>query len=133
MTRLFWLALGFGSLFLAVLGVVLPILPATPFLLVSAFSFARSSPRLHDWLVEHPRLGPPIKNWRSNRSIPRNIKIAAVAVMIATFAFSLVMGVSNTVLIIQAVVMSAAAAFVISRPIPMPDSDLKKGTLRKQG
>ncbi len=120
MTRLFWLTVGFGALGLALLGVLLPLLPTTPFLLVAAFAFARSSQRLHDWLVNHPRLGPPIQDWRHNGAISRKAKIGAVLAMVAAFAISLGLGVSTTVLIIQAVVLSAAAAFVISRPTPKP-------------
>jgi uncharacterized membrane protein YbaN (DUF454 family) len=52
-------------------GVVLPMMPTTPFLLLATFAFARSSLRLHDWLVAHPRLGPPINDWRAHGAVSR--------------------------------------------------------------
>ena len=133
MMRLFWLALGVGALVLAVLGVVLPLLPTTPFLLVSAFAFARSSPRLHIWLINHPRLGPPILDWRRERAISRNAKVASVVAIIAAFAISLSLGTNTTVLVIQALVLSAVAVFVISRPVPSPHRDLRKESRHEHG
>lgn len=118
MIRLLWLALGFASLGLALLGAALPLLPTTPFLLVSAFAFARSSPQFHDWLVEHPHLGPPIQDWRREGAISRKAKIAGVAAMAAAWGLSLLMGVSTTILLIQAFVLGAAGVFVVTRPEP---------------
>ncbi len=133
MIRLFWLTLGVGALVLAILGIVLPLLPTTPFLLVSVFAFARSSPKLHTWLVSHPQLGPPIHEWHREGAIDRRTKIVAVLVMMAAFGLSLALGVSTTVLIIQALVLSAAAAFVISRPVPSSRRDVEKKVLCKNG
>ena len=58
--KVLWLTLGLLATACGVAGIVLPLVPATPFLLLAAFAFARSSPRLHGWLVAHPRLGRPI-------------------------------------------------------------------------
>ena len=79
-----WLLLGTGFFFvgLAGLGVVLPVLPTTPFLLVAAACFARSSPRFYRWLLANRLFGPLIREWRSARALPRHAKIAAI-VMIA--------------------------------------------------
>lgn len=70
-----------GALFvgLAALGVVLPLLPTTPFLLVAAACFARSSPRLHRALLSSRTFGPLLHHWRVAGAIPRNAKILAVA------------------------------------------------------
>lgn len=104
-------------------GIVLPLVPTTPFLLLAAYAFARSSPRLHAWLVTHPRLGPPISDWQAHGAISRPAKTAAVIVMAATFLVSAALGVSATVLVIQAVVLSAAATFVLTRPDAPRDGD----------
>lgn len=114
--RLLWLSFGLLALALAFLGVFLPILPTTPFLLLAAFAFARSSPRLNDWLVNHPQFGVLIRNWQRDGSIDRRTKISAALVMALTFILSFVLGASPTVLIIQAVVLSCAATFVLTRP-----------------
>ncbi|WEX08557.1 YbaN family protein [Chelativorans sp. AA-79] len=114
--RLVWILVGVAATACGVAGAVLPLLPTTPFLLVAAYAFARSSPRLHAWLLGHPYLGPLISNWQRHGSIDNRIKRAAITVMIATFTLSWLLGVSATVLAIQAVVLSGAAAFVLTRP-----------------
>ena len=65
----FWFALGFLALGLGALGVVLPLLPTTPFVLLAAFAFARSSERWHAWLLNHRIFGPIITDWREHGAI----------------------------------------------------------------
>jgi len=114
--RLFWLSVGYVALACGVAGIVLPLVPTTPFLLLAAFSFARSSPALHDWLVTHPRFGPPIHNWHHHGAVSGRAKVAAISVMMLTLAGSAVMGVSLGVLAAQAAVMLAVATFLLTRP-----------------
>ena len=108
------------SLVCGVIGIVLPLLPTTPFLLVSAFAFARSSPRFHDWLISHPTLGPPIHDWNANGAIRRSTKILALTMIAATFAGSVYFGVSPTILAIQGVVLGCVTIFILTRPEPTP-------------
>lgn len=114
--RTAWLCVGLTATGLGLIGVVLPLLPTTVFLILAAYAFARSSPRLHTWLVEHPRFGSAIVDWQMHGSINRNGKIAAVAVMALTWAISWVAGIGTVVLGIQAVVLVAVAAFILTRP-----------------
>ena len=116
MTRTFWLVLGYAATGLAIAGVILPLVPATPFLLVAAYAFARSSPRAHAWLTTHPTLGPLIENWNRHGAISVKAKASAVFVMIATLAASWYWGVDAGILVVQAVVMALSAAFILSRP-----------------
>ncbi len=116
MIRAFWLLFGLLMTGLAFAGAVLPILPTTPFLLLAAYAFARSSRRLHDWLVNHRHFGPLIVNWRDHGSIGRKTKIISVAVMIAALLFSWQVGVATHILLIQCLVMAGAATFVLTRP-----------------
>ena len=67
MVRILYLTLGIASLVLAVLGVVLPVLPTTPFILLAAACFARSSERFHDRLLSNRFAGPIIREWREHR------------------------------------------------------------------
>ena len=81
---------GVVSLALGVAGIFLPLLPTTPFLLLAAWLFVRSSPRLYAWLMNHPRLGESIRNFRENRAIPMRVKIVSVAMVWLTIGFCIV-------------------------------------------
>jgi len=81
MVRVAFAAAGLVFVGLGVLGIVLPGLPATPFLLLAAYCFARSFPRLHHWLVTHPWFGPYIKGARSGWRIPRKQAMQTIAVL----------------------------------------------------
>lgn len=111
-----WLAMGGVFLGLGLLGVVLPVLPTTPFLLLAAGCFAKSSPRLHGWLLGHPVLGPPIRNWEENGAISRPAKRLAVGSMAAVFALSLLLGLGWTVLLAQGLLIAIGCAFILTRP-----------------
>ena len=96
--RAAWLAAGFLFLGIAILGVVLPVLPTTPFLLLAAACFARSSKRFYDWLLNHPSFGPLVREWREHRSIPWRTKLFAIALMSGTLAASIVFFVKDSYL-----------------------------------
>lgn len=114
--RPFWFALGCLAVVAGVIGITLPLLPTTPFLLLAAFCFARSSPRLHRWLLEHPRLGPPIADWRQHGAISRRLKIRAVLFMVAALALTVLAGFSLQILAVQALVLVLVALFLLTRP-----------------
>jgi uncharacterized membrane protein YbaN (DUF454 family) len=114
--RPLWLILGLVSVALGVLGIVLPVLPTTPLMILAAFFFSKSSPRLEAWLLDHRVFGPVIADWRENGAISPKIKTMAVGTMAAVFVLSVIMGVKPFVLIIQAVCLGGAAWFVLSRP-----------------
>ncbi len=80
--RFLFVFLGVTSLLLGLVGIVTPILPTTPFILLSGFCFARGSDRLHLWMLEHRYFGPMIRTFRDERRIPRKVKIFA-SLMIA--------------------------------------------------
>jgi len=73
---------------LAVLGAVLPLLPTTPFLLVAATCFAKSSPRLHKMLLDNKTFGPLIYHWQQSRSIPKRAKVIALVTMVLSCCWS---------------------------------------------
>ncbi|MDQ3170491.1 MAG: YbaN family protein [Acidobacteriota bacterium] len=79
--RVLFAAAGLLLVALGVLGILLPGLPATPFLLLAAFCFAKSFPRLHNWLVTHRWFGPYIRGARSGWRIPRPQAIQTIAVL----------------------------------------------------
>ena len=114
--RLVWSAIGSGAVALGAAGIVVPLLPTTPFLLLAAWAFSRSSPRLHRWLIHHRRFGPAIRDWQHHRAISRPAKAAAMLAILATLATSLALGVGSGILGLQLMVLSAVALFLLTRP-----------------
>ena len=111
-----WLALGWAAVALGFAGVVLPILPTTPFLILAAFAFSKSSPRLRRWLIEHNLFGGPIRDWEDSGAIRPRYKVMACTMMMLVLGVSFLMGLANTILLIQGVAMAGAAVFILSRP-----------------
>lgn len=113
--RILWRICGIASLVLAGLGVALPLLPATPLVILAAFCFARSSPRLHGWLLRNRSFGRAIRDWRTDRAISRRGKAASVVAMALSLALSAALAPGPAILDLQALVLSAAAAFILTR------------------
>ncbi|HHJ98841.1 MAG TPA: DUF454 domain-containing protein, partial [Actinobacteria bacterium] len=82
--RYICLVVGAVSLVLGVIGMFLPMWPTTPFLLLAAACFVRSSERLYTWLIEHERLGCYVRDYMSGRGIPRRAKVVALGTMWVT-------------------------------------------------
>lgn len=101
---------------LALAGVFLPLLPTTPFLLLAAWAFARSSPRLDAWLRTHPRLGPPLAAWEDRRAIPRKAKAIAGVSLPAGWLLLWSGGAPATIMVAAGAVMLAAGVWIFSRP-----------------
>jgi len=81
-----WRALAIVSVALGALGMVLPVLPTVPFLIVAAWAGSRGWPRLEIWLLEHPRYGLHIRRWREHGAVPRRAKWFASMMMVASAA-----------------------------------------------
>lgn len=79
-----WRALAVVCVGLALLGMVLPVLPTVPFLIVAAWAGSRGWPRLETWLLEHPKHGPAIRRWRDHGAVPRRAKWFASTMMVAS-------------------------------------------------
>ncbi|WP_395335940.1 YbaN family protein [Novosphingobium sp. BL-8H] len=75
--RWVWLTLGLALVGVGVIGIFVPLLPTTDFMILALPCFARSSPRLEAWLLNHPRFGPGLRAWRAERAIPRHAKYAS--------------------------------------------------------
>jgi len=89
MQRFLLLSLGWLAIVLGTLGIVLPLLPTTPFVLLAAWCFARSSPRFHHWLLWRSPFGRYLRHWQRHRAMPPGAKGQAILLIVITFAFSL--------------------------------------------
>jgi hypothetical protein len=114
--RLIFGSAGIVFALLGAAGLVLPLVPGTLFLIIAAYCFARSSQRMESWLVNHPRLGPPIRRWHETRAIPRRAKIVAVVSMAASLGLMSLTSAPPIALGATALLMLASAAYVVSRP-----------------
>ena len=114
--RYVWAVLGLICVGLGVIGIVLPILPTVPFMLLAAFFFARSSERLHTWLITHPTFGPPIIDWQERGAInPRVKRIATVSIAVV-YGISLALGLKLWLLVLQGAILIGVLTFIWSRP-----------------
>ncbi|WP_338009670.1 YbaN family protein [Oceaniovalibus guishaninsula] len=114
--RLAWRIAGIVALALGAVGVVLPLLPTTPFAILAAFCFARGAPALHDRLLRSRTFGPAIADWQHSGAIARRYKAVAVTMMGAAFLLALAASVPPMALAVQAVCLAGAALFVLTRP-----------------
>jgi uncharacterized membrane protein YbaN (DUF454 family) len=89
MQRILLLSLGWLAIVLGTLGIVLPLLPTTPFVLLAAWCFARSSPRFHDWLLWRSPFGRFIRHWQQHRAMPPGAKGRAILLIVITFSMSI--------------------------------------------
>ncbi|MFC1688687.1 YbaN family protein [Pseudomonadota bacterium] len=106
--------LGFVFLGLGVLGIVLPLLPTTPFILVSAACFARSSEKWHRWLLANETFGPMIRNWEEKRCITCRVKTIGITTMLLVGGYSIFFAVeSNTLQIIGGILMLVGLSFIL--------------------
>jgi uncharacterized membrane protein YbaN (DUF454 family) len=115
--RFGWLALGCICVALGIIGAMLPLMPTTIFLILAVGCFARSSPRLEAWLLDHPRFGPTLRAWRRDGAISRKAKTMACGGMILGYAvfFAMVdpaVGLAGFV----ALLMGACGLYVVTRP-----------------
>lgn len=93
--RNLFIAGGLISLALGLLGIPLPLLPTTPFLLLSAWFFARSSERFYHWLIHHRHFGKAIRNYREKGGVDRKVKIWAISLLWISIGLSAVFAVNN--------------------------------------
>ncbi|MCM5703609.1 YbaN family protein [Larsenimonas salina] len=119
--RRLWVALAGVSFALGVIGVVLPIMPTAPFMLLAVFCASKGSTRFADWIRNHRFAGPHIRQWEDERAISRRAKIMAVAAMaVGAVWVGVLISMLWLKLLIWAV-LAAVAVFLVTRPRPMSE------------
>ncbi|MFA5683497.1 MAG: YbaN family protein [Lysobacteraceae bacterium] len=116
--RWFYIALAWVSLALGLIGVVLPGLPTTPFVLLAAWAAARSSPRLRAWLRAHPLFGPLIRDWQHSGAIHRRAKWTATVMMLGCAVVLFLLAPKPWMAVIASTVMAVVVAWLWARPEP---------------
>lgn len=113
---LLWIA-GSISLALGIIGVVLPGLPTTPFVLLAAACYAKASPRLHGWLLNHRFMGPMIRDWETHRSLTRRTKTVAQVSMVLMVGLS-AWGFRHQPVVLAVLLVAAAIGVWVVARIP---------------
>jgi len=106
---------------IGLIGVILPIIPTTPFMLLALWGFSRSSPRFHHWLYTHRILGPPLQLWNDYGVIPPIAKYFSVFFMAASLIYLYVFSpIPVWINLIVSIIMAAACWFILTRPSVPP-------------
>lgn len=119
--RWLWWLVAYTCLGLGIVGVVIPVLPTVPFILAATYAAARGSERLHTWLVTHPRFGPIIVTWQTQRAIPRYAKRLAIGSMVFCAVIIVVFAPLLWVKIFSCAFMACVGTWIWLRPEPVPE------------
>ncbi|MCP4934014.1 MAG: DUF454 domain-containing protein [bacterium] len=115
--RALYLVLGILFFATGVIGVFLPVLPTTPFMLLALWAFSNSSQTLHDYIWNHKKYGPMVRAWKQHGSIPLKAKISAIAAMGLSAVFVvLYSGAPNLAIISALTLMLMGATYILTRP-----------------
>jgi len=114
--RMAYACLAAVALSLGVIGLFLPVLPTTPFVLVAAWAASKGSPRLHRWLYSHRKIGPLLYAWDQRGAVPRTGKWLACIGMTGSWIIMLAIGFGWLLLGFMAVLFIAVAGFILTRP-----------------
>lgn len=113
---------GIISLLIGIIGIVLPLLPTTPFLLLSAACFARSSDRFYRWLINHPWFGQYIQDYRSGRGIPLRVKLVTIGMLWLSIGGSVILFVDFWwAKIVMISIACGVSCYLWTRPTPKSD------------
>ena len=128
------IVLGFICVALGVVGAFLPLLPTTPFILLAAFLFSKSSDRFYQWLIQTPAFGPLIEQWNEHGSVSIKAKIASSTMIGAALIYLWLQDHNLAITIIVTVIMVCSSIYVLTRPTakkPVASSSTVETTLQQ--
>ncbi|MCW4148122.1 YbaN family protein [Halomonas sp. 18H] len=121
LTQIAWCALAYLCIGLGIAGIVLPLVPTTPFLLLALWAATRGSPRMAHWLYHHPRMGPYLHAWHEQRAIPKRAKIIALVLLATSWLTLWASGAHHLLLVGMAIFFVGVASFIVTRPTAYAD------------
>ena len=133
MKRYLWMGLGFMSLGVAYLGVILPGLPYSPFIVFAAYCFAKSSPRLYNWIMNHRIFGKFLNDWNTKRVFPLKLKFFMLASMSVSLILMYTGGVPARGIIYTAIFMACVAIWAWRWPSTPEEHDRRIAEGKKVG
>ena len=112
---------GWANVVLGVVGVFVPLMPTTVFLIIALWCFSKSSPRLAAWLYTHPKFGPVLQDWHEHRVVPLHAKVLATVFMLTSLVFVIISNTGSTLSVsILAAAIAVVLAYLLSRPHERP-------------
>jgi len=122
--RLLYLGLAWLFFLIGAVGVILPVVPTTPFMLLALWCFSKSSLRFHNWLYQHKFFGPPLQQWEQHRVIPLPAKIMSVSMMAGSFVYlAFFKQLALEFLVPTALLMLYGLWFILSKPSRQMSAD----------
>lgn len=115
MVRTTYLLIGHTSLAVGFVGIFVPLLPTTPFVLLAAMCYSRGSDRFHAWILDHPRFGPTIHAWREHGAIGVRAKVVATIMLVLSISYS-VYRLDMPWKVVALLIGAAVLTFILSRP-----------------
>lgn len=116
--RIFLIALGVISLSLGVIGIFLPLLPTTPFLILSSWCFLKSSEKLYRWLYNQPKVGKVLRSWDNNHSISKFNKVLSITMIIVSYYQIWFLPVPQTLKFAVGLLLIAVSIYIATRNEP---------------
>lgn len=121
-----YLTIGYLCVGLGFIGIFLPVLPTTPFMILALWAFSNGSEKMHNWLLNHPRFGASLQAWEQHKIIPIKAKLTALTFILASATYILFFSNVPTYAVIMSVsTMAGAITYVLTRPSSVRASSVR--------
>lgn len=125
--KIAWVTVGLIFVAIGGVGVIVPGLPTTVFMILAAWCFSKSSPRLERWVLELPGVGPMVRDFRAGLGMPRRAKTAAIGSIVVAVTLSTIVMIATNWLRVLVVVLGAVGVGYIARKVPTRETVLAAG------